>query len=321
MVTGNEKVKGYTLQDGTHISSRELAKAEPEVQLDAMRKWFYRNYEDPVHSCPHDSSEGGYQFVYGGPYDAQEELDQEFGGTVDDDVVEKLASELDDECANWSGNSDNLSPDLDEYLFLSSAESAGHEEAFRQSSVNIERLLEAKVQPAERQVMLRLLYTNVITALETYLSDKFISAITTDEKLLRRFVETTPEFKNRKLSLSDVFNAHETIKDDVKTHLLEVVWHRLDKVEPMFRYTLDINFPSDMKEFHKAIFVRHDCVHRNGKTKNGKEHVFNEDEIKELLSAADKLIRWIEAGGKELPSMESSAEHPILNDDPPDVQF
>ena len=55
----NRKVQRYTLQDGTHISSRELANAKHEVQLDAMRRWFYKNYEDPVHSCPHDSREGG----------------------------------------------------------------------------------------------------------------------------------------------------------------------------------------------------------------------------------------------------------------------
>src|ERR1700687_4279884 len=99
----NEKGRWYTLKDGTHISSQELARAEPDVQLEAMRGWFYKNYEDPVHSCPHDSSEGGYQFVFGGPYDAQQELDQEFGGTIDDDVIKELADELDDECPNWSG--------------------------------------------------------------------------------------------------------------------------------------------------------------------------------------------------------------------------
>jgi hypothetical protein len=151
--------------------------------------------------------------------------------------------------------------------------------------------------------MMRLLYANVVTALETYLSDKFISSVSADEKLLRRFVETTPEFKNRKLTLSEVFNVHENIKHEVKTHLLEVVWHRLDKVEPMFRDTLGINFPPDMGELHKALIVRHDCVHRNGKTKDGEEHVLSESAIRELLTEADQLVRWIEAGGKEPPTI------------------
>ena len=131
-----EKVRWYTLNGGgTHISAQELATAEPEVQSEAMRRWFYQNYEDPVHNCPYISSEGGYQYIHGGPYDAREELEQEFSGVGDEDVIEGLANELDDECPNWSGNPDNYSPDLDDYFFRSSAESIAHEEAFRQSAV------------------------------------------------------------------------------------------------------------------------------------------------------------------------------------------
>jgi hypothetical protein len=93
----------------------------------------------------------------------------------------------------------------------------------------------------------------------------------------------------------------------VKTPLIEVVWHRFDKVERTYRDTLGIEFPRDMKELHKAIFVRHDCVHRNGKTNEGEEHVLNEQDIKNLLAAAEKLVCWIEAGGKEPPIEELSS--------------
>ena len=171
--------------------------------------------------------------------------------------------------------------------------------------MNIERLLEANVEAADRQCMLRLLYVNVITALETYLSDKFISSVKADDKLLRKFVETTPEFEKQNLPLSKVFSAREGIEERVREHLLEVVWHRLDKVQPMFRDTLGIKFPPDVKELHRAIIIRHDCVHRNGKTKadkdgkGGKEHVLDENSVKNLLSEATKLVEWIEAGGKE----------------------
>ncbi len=292
-------LRWYTLKDGKHISSRSLREAQRDCQLDAMRHWFHQNYEDPVESCPHDSREGGYQYIYGGPYEAREQLDEEFGGVVDDGLIEELADELDDITPYWSRNSDKLDPDLDDYLFRSSAESFRHEEAFRQSALNIERLLEVQVEAADRQCMLRLLYVNVITALETYLSDKFISSVNADEKLLRKFVETTPEFKNQRLSLSEVFSVRENISQSVQNHLLEVVWHRLDKVEPMFRDTLNIMFPSDVRELHRAIIVRHDCVHRNGKMKDGEERVLNESDIKVLLSEAGKLVTWIESGGKD----------------------
>jgi hypothetical protein len=296
------KVRWYKLTDGKHISSDDLPNAQREEQLDAMRNWFLRHYEDPVENCPHDSGEGGYQYIYGGPYDASEELSTEFGGIVEDDLIEELASELDDISAEWSGDSNKFDADLDDYLFRSSAESLGQKDAFRQSALNIERLLEAKVEAADRQCMLRLLYVNVITALETYLSDKFISSINADEKVLRKFVETTPEFEKQNLSLSKLFSARESIQERVQEHLLEVVWHRLAKVEPMFRDTLGIEFPSNVKELHRAIIIRHDCVHRNGKTKDGKEHVLDESSVKNLLAEAGKLVTWIEAGGKEFES-------------------
>ena len=292
------KLSEYTLSDGKHISSRALSKAERGVQLDAMRIWFCQNYENPVELCPYESAEGGYQYIYGGPYEANEELSSEFSGVVDDEVIEELSDELDDVTPYWSGDSSSPNADLDDYLFWVSAESLRQKDAFDQSALNIERLLEAKVEPADRQCLLRLLYVNVITALETYLSDKFISSIKADETLLRKFVETTPKFEKQNLPLSKVFSARENIEGRVREHLLEVVWHRLAKVEPMFRDTLGIEFPSDVKELHRAIIIRHDCVHRNGKTKDGNELMLDESKVKDLLSEASKLVAWIEAGGK-----------------------
>src|SRR5882724_4089003 len=134
------KVRWYKLTDGKHISSRDLPNAQREEQLDAMRRWFHRHYEDPIENCPHDSEEGGYQYVYGGPYDASEELSTEFGGVVEDALIEELASELDDISSDWSGDSSKFDADLDDYLFQSSAESLGQEDGFRQSALNVERL-------------------------------------------------------------------------------------------------------------------------------------------------------------------------------------
>jgi len=301
------KPRWYSLKNGKRISSHRLSELERDDQLDAMRQWFYENYEDPVHSCPHDSEEGGYQFVYGGPYEAGEELNGEFGGLVDDDVIEELTDELENECAYWSGNSNKFTPDIDDYVFRSSAESFRQEEAFWQSARNVERLLKLKVESEDQQCFFRLLYGNVITALETYLADKFISSVNADDKLLRKFVESSPEFKKRRLRLSEVFNAREGIEDEVKKHLSDVVWHRLAVVKSMFQDTLGVAFPPDLQYLHEAVIVRHDCVHRNGKKKKDEsEHVLTGNDITTLLAKVGKLVKWIEAGGRDPEEFDSS---------------
>jgi hypothetical protein len=65
----------------------------------------------------------------------------------------------------------------------------------------------------------RLLYVNVITALESYLSDFFVSRVKADKALLRKFVETTPAFREQKVSISDVFGAMESIEKRAYSHL------------------------------------------------------------------------------------------------------
>src|SRR6516164_4356205 len=41
-----------------------------------MVDWFFANFEDPAESTPYD---GGYVYIWGGPYDAREELNEAFG--------------------------------------------------------------------------------------------------------------------------------------------------------------------------------------------------------------------------------------------------
>jgi hypothetical protein len=109
------------------------------------------------------------------------------------------------------------------------------------------------------------LFVNVITAVETYLSDLFISAVSKDKALLRRFIESTPEFKTEKVTLSEIFKTVEEIEKRARSYLLDVVWHHLNRVKPMFKDTLGLAFPKDMGDLFKAILIRHDLVHRNGR--------------------------------------------------------
>src|ERR1700677_2520689 len=80
------------------ITASALSGADPEVQKEVMEVWFRARFEDPVHSCPYNSQEDGYQFIYGGPYEADDELQAKSGDLVPYEVIQELAEELQDEC-------------------------------------------------------------------------------------------------------------------------------------------------------------------------------------------------------------------------------
>jgi len=101
------------MDDGTdstvvHPSPEELAK-EPE-SVAAMVDWFFDTYEDPVENTPHDSQEGGYQYIWGGPYSAWEELEAKFPEANEQHIAR--AVEMIERCGTteWTKHPDSEDP-------------------------------------------------------------------------------------------------------------------------------------------------------------------------------------------------------------------
>ena len=299
----------YFTSDREHpISEETLRDADRETQRDIMEAWFRQNFENPAERTPYESSEGGYIWIWGGPYDAREELGYEFSDIVPDNVIEELANELSLENAEWAPTP---SPDDYDQLVEDIGEITEYYDIFSGAILDIEQLLETKVDGSVSPCFLRLLYVNVITALETYLSDAFINTVVNAPTLMRRFIETTPEFKSEKVSLADVFKAAEGVERKARTYLIDVVWHHIERVKPMYRATLDIDFPDNLSAVFRAVLTRHDIVHRNGKTKDGNEIIITPNDIASLIEAVEAFAQHIDA---QLADVRSN---PLLSTDAP----
>lgn len=70
-----------------------------------LAEWFLARYEDPNENCPYESAEGGYQFIWGGPYDAEEELFDAWGHLYDMALITQVAERLckEQDCVEWCG--------------------------------------------------------------------------------------------------------------------------------------------------------------------------------------------------------------------------
>ena len=49
--------------------------------------WFHHFYEDPANETPYNGREGGYLYIKGGPYSAEEELRENFESVVPEDAI------------------------------------------------------------------------------------------------------------------------------------------------------------------------------------------------------------------------------------------
>lgn len=271
--------------DRQSISKEDLEAADPELQIEIMREWFFQNYQNPVHECPYNGREGGYLYIHGGPYNAENELVNEFIGTVGDDVISKLVDELEAECSEWSGVS--KPEDFDDYLldiFSTGEKPFANIEA---SVRNLRELLSINKNPRLERTLFQMLYINAITALEAFLSEFFIDKINGNNANLRAFVESNPNFKNEKFPLSEIFKKKESLAVYANKYLIRLLWHDLSKLKPMFKATLAIEFPESVGFLLKAVNIRHDLVHRNGKTKDGEKIEISKEDLNHLF---DEII-------------------------------
>ena len=144
-----------------------------------------------------------------------------------------------------------------------------------------------------KSYLYKLLYANLITSMEAYLSDTLIKYVTENEEYLRKFTETYKPFKNQTFTTDDIFNRMDHLKDIVKGELRELMYHNLPKIKPIFMDSMGIDI-GVIKDLYKAVLIRHDIVHRNGKDKEGNEHVITKENVEQLCAQVNDFIYNIE---------------------------
>jgi len=91
---------GYLLSisgsaDQDEVEEQEYYTPYPiEVTVDSLVEWFLDNYKDPVHGLPW--VDGEYYYVFGGPYQSDEELFEHFPDEDENMInaaVEKIESD------------------------------------------------------------------------------------------------------------------------------------------------------------------------------------------------------------------------------------
>jgi hypothetical protein len=155
---------------------------------------------------------------------------------------------------------------------------------------NLKLLTHLKIQDEVLKALLnRQMFIGIIGTMETFLADVFINLTFDNDKYFRNFIETHPELGKRKFELKEIFEQSEKLKETAKKVMLDAIYHNLRKTSKMYRDTFEIDFPK-IQNAYKYVLKRHDLVHRNGKTKEGKIVVTDEKAIEELIKTINELV-------------------------------
>ncbi|HEY9694417.1 MAG TPA: HEPN domain-containing protein [Oculatellaceae cyanobacterium] len=158
-----------------------------------------------------------------------------------------------------------------------------------------------------KETLKRHIYVGVITCIETYLSDAFINTVLSHKDYLISFFTSFKDFKEQKIGMNELFDVASNAEKIAKKAMLEVLYHNLPKVSKMYESTFNVVFPN-FSEIQKAVSIRHDLVHRNGKTKEGRQIVIDDMIVDDIISKVESFISEIDQRlkDKDKPSEPSS---------------
>jgi len=159
-----------------------------------------------------------------------------------------------------------------------------------------QEIINIEVSSQSKKNLFVMLHGHIVAALEAYLSSTFIEKVMSSEEssYIRNLVENDPEFGKREFTIKEIFTKQEELKNEVRLYLRELIFHKIDKVKPMYKDVLNIDFGSDVKWLFKAVLLRHDCVHRAGYDKDGNEVNLNKENINTLIQQCIDLVKHIE---------------------------
>jgi hypothetical protein len=288
---------GKHTESGYEPNDEWLKTADPALRHEAMRTWFLSRFCDPANDTPYNSEEGGFLYIHGGPYDATDELDSRFSDVFEEDDIRAVVDDVEsDGIYEWAPT--NTDPDYDEEFEFEANKRGDAYQFFIERLNEADALAGVDIDPQRQPLLRQLLYSSLIAALEAYLADTVSYWVTVDRKVFRQFVSTCDDFKVQKLSLSQIFDRMDDLQHDVERYLQTLVWHRLDKVVPLLADSLNIARP-EIGALMKHIVIRHDIVHRGGKTKDGRGVVITNETLNELRSDLFTFIEAVETQLKE----------------------
>ncbi len=153
----------------------------------------------------------------------------------------------------------------------------------------------------DNKLLIKLFYVNLITVLETYLSDAFKYNVLNNDKYLINFIRAYPYFQSKKYFLLNIVNSNginanlkQFLIKETKQVMNKLIFHKLAIVTKLYKSVFDVEFDESWKILVKRVQIRHHLVHRNGKDEDNKEIEVNLADIEKLEKEVFYIIEDIE---------------------------
>jgi hypothetical protein len=286
---------------------------------DYVQNWFRWLYADPVHEMPY--VDGEYLYIYGGPYDAEEVIYSAFGSCLSEDLIKEIVDEVEsDGTYNWAPNSHHPAQ-------VAAAEEAMWDREYEQwlsqhdplsilktAKIELEEFVASHVANEGTSFIHRMAFIQGWAILEAYLFGKIVKSVQENAAAVTALYQVNDDLKKLTFKGAAILESPDLLERTAISYLEKRAYHALDRIIPLYEQAFgklkdaDANVSKAMTMLISLTSKRHDCVHRNGQTKNNETVQISKEDIElvidgglKLAAELEKLVSHHEAETKKTP--------------------
>lgn len=144
------------------------------------------------------------------------------------------------------------------------------------------------------QSLNRLVFSGVITSLETYLNEIYLCIVFYSSNTFEQFVSHYEPYKKETIRLNEIFSKLSKLNRKVKDELDGLIYHNISKLIKLFNmYNFDLQKFEKIKIVAKHIQTRHNFIHRSGIDKNDNFQEISKSEVLLMMDDSNDLVDYI----------------------------
>lgn len=209
---------------------------------------------------------------------------------LDDEKIDEESEEYKELATEYSNLQDYLAEQAEFEAELQWLKENGSSLIHKHFIEELEELkkIEETTSATRTYLINRMTYSYAVTLLEAFLGDTAKSLISENETFFTNSRQID-ELKKAKYSLEFLSTNEADAKGLAVRELSNILYHNIPKVKRIFETILGTRIDMDISELDKITKVRHDIVHRNGKTKEGESIYLSSNDMLEMISHIEQF--------------------------------
>jgi hypothetical protein len=228
-----------------------------------------------------------------------ENADQWIRDRLEDEDADEESEEYKDLADEYSNLQDHLRDQFEfeeDLKWLQKNDSSTIHRLFLEEISELEKLIINNPLKTKPYIMYRMTYAHSVSLLEAFLGDTVKSLVNDNDRFFVNSFKIA-ELKNAKYTLEFLATTESNPKVLAIKELSKILYHSMPKVKIIFETVLGNKIKLNMSEVDKITKIRHDIVHRNGKTKEGNPIYLDQKDISnmfvEIKSFANELQKIV----------------------------